>query len=127
MNMTHNIHVKLPENSSVRFFEKCIKASLLLFVLWISSATLSLGQTPGLIIKSAVSPGLAVLDPDGDGYVSQKTNGLQLGFTIPPNNDVTQSEIPYVPLVRPDPTGDLMAGPSCSFTEIVVAVSEYED
>ncbi|MFA9391983.1 MAG: PKD-like domain-containing protein [Prolixibacteraceae bacterium] len=79
----------------------------------------SFAQTPGLIIKPAQSPGNAVLDPDGDGYVSQKTNGIQLGFTIPPDNDVLQSEIPFVPIVRPDPIGDLERGPTGSFSEIV--------
>lgn len=73
-------------------------------------------QTPGLIIKPASG---TVLDPDGDGYVSQKTNGVQIGFTIPPDNDVSQSEIPYVALVRPDIIGDLFRGPTGGFTEIV--------
>src|SRR6266542_2082338 len=76
-------------------------------------------QTPGMIVKPASAPGNAVLDPDDDGYVSQKTNGLQLGFTIPPDNDVAQSEIPYVPIVRPDPTGDILRGPTGAFIEIV--------
>jgi len=76
-------------------------------------------QTPGLIVKPATGGGASVLDPDGDGYVSQKTNGIQLGFTIPPDNDVMQSEIPYVALVRPDVEGDLLRGPTGGFTEIV--------
>jgi hypothetical protein len=80
---------------------------------------LGFGQTPGLILKPAVAPGKSVLDPDGDGYVSMKTNGVQLGFTIPPNNDITQSEIPYVPIVRPDPLGDLLSGPTGGFGDIV--------
>lgn len=79
----------------------------------------SLAQTPGMIIKPAGGTGALVLDPDGDGYVSQKTNGIQLGFTIPPDNDVIQSEIPYVALVRPDVQGDLQKGPAGGFTEIV--------
>ncbi len=76
-------------------------------------------QTPGLIIKPANSPGNSVLDPDLDGYVSQKTNGVQLGFTIPPNNDVFQSEIPYVALIRPDPLGDILRGPVGGYSDIV--------
>lgn len=79
----------------------------------------AIAQTPGLIIKPATGGGSAILDPDGDGYVSQKTNGIQKGFTIPPDNDVTQSEIPYVALVRPDVQGDLERGPTGGFTEIV--------
>jgi hypothetical protein len=78
-----------------------------------------LGQTPGLIIKPASAPGNSILDPDGDGYVSKKTNGVQLGFTIPPSNDVTQSEIPFVALVKPDLRGDLLRGPTGGFSEIV--------
>jgi hypothetical protein len=77
-------------------------------------------QTPGLIIKPALAPGNSVLDPDGDGYVSQKTNGVQLGFTTPdPNNDVYQSEIPYVAIIRPDPLDDILRGPVGGFIEIV--------
>lgn len=79
----------------------------------------AIAQTPGLIIKPAMGGGAAILDPDGDGYVSQKTNGIQRGFTIPPDNDVLQSEIPYVALVRPDIQGDLERGPTGGFTEIV--------
>ncbi len=75
--------------------------------------------TRGLIVEPAVIPGRAVLDPDGDGYVSQKTNGAQLGFTNPPNNDVTQSEIPYVAIIKPDPRADLLRGPTGNFSEIV--------
>lgn len=75
--------------------------------------------TPGLIVKPALSPGNAVLDPDMDGYISLKVNGVQSGFTIPPNNDVIQSEIPYVPMVKPDPRADLLRGPAGSFSEIV--------
>jgi hypothetical protein len=76
-------------------------------------------QTPGMILKKATGVGAAVLDPDGDGYVSAKTNGVQIGFTNPPNNDVTQSEIPYAAIVMPDPTSDLLSGPSCSYGDIV--------
>jgi hypothetical protein len=81
--------------------------------------TVLFAQTPGLILKPATGAGASVLDPDGDGYVSAKTNGVQIGFTNPPNNDVTQSEIPYAPIVQPDPTSDLLRGPSCSFGDIV--------
>lgn len=76
-------------------------------------------QTPGMIIKPAMAPGNSVLDPDLDGYVSAKTDGVQLGFTIPPDNDVLQSEIPYVPIIKPDPTADLLRGPVGGFIEIV--------
>lgn len=74
------------------------------------------GQTPGLIIKPATGTGTAVLDPDGDGYVSQKTAGQQLGFS---SNDVFESEIPFVAIVRPDPLGDILRGPEGGYGEIV--------
>lgn len=89
------------------------------FILLILSQGQLFGQTPGMIIKPALAPGNAILDPDGDGYVSQKINGVQLGFTNPPNNDVTQSEIPYVAIVRPDPLSDILRGPVGGFIEIV--------
>jgi len=100
-------------------FYRILRFSFLVLVLWHSLAGVAVAQTPGMIIKPALSPGNTVLDPDGDGYVSQKTNGIQLGFTIPPNNDVTQSELPYVAIIRPDPLSDLLRGPTGSFSEIV--------
>ena len=75
-------------------------------------------QTPGLIVKSA-GTGATVLDPDGDGYVSLKTDGQQIGFTNPPNSDLSQSEIPYAPIVKKDTIADLLQGPDCHFSEIV--------
>lgn len=89
---------------------------ILILVLHISKIQ---AQTAGLIVKPAGSPGKAVLDPDGDGYVSQKTYSVQLGFTNPPNDDVLQSEIPFVPLVKPDPSGDPLSGPSGSYNDII--------
>lgn len=99
-----------------------LRSSIFLFCFSIFNVVFNLninGQTSGLIVKPASAPGNSVLDPNGDGYVSSKTNGIQLGFTIPPNDDVLQSEIPYVPLVKPDPIGDPMAGPNCLYNEIV--------
>lgn len=71
---------------------KWIKIGLIdLFLLF--NVFIGFAQTPGLILKPATTPGIIVLDPDGDGYVSAKTNGVQLGFTNPPDNDVKQSEM----------------------------------
>jgi hypothetical protein len=95
-----------------------MKRYLLLFVV-LFQFSLIFGQTPGLIVQTATAPGKGVMDPNGDGYVSSKTNGVQLGFTNPPNNDVSQSEIPYVPLENSDPTGDLYSGPTGGFADIV--------
>lgn len=75
-----------------------------------------MGQTPGLIIKPATGTGTVLLDPDGDGYVSQKTAGQQVGFST---DDVLESEIPFVAIVKPDPLGDILSGPKGGFGEIV--------
>jgi hypothetical protein len=72
-----------------------------------------------MITKPALAPGKTVLDPDGDGYVSLKTNGVQLGYTNPPNNDVLQSEIPFIDLDKADPVADLLRGPTGAFSEII--------
>lgn len=99
------------------FIENPIRYIRLLIVFLVMFAGHSaFGQTPGLILKPATGTGAAVMDPDGDGYVSQKTAGQQLGFQ---NNDVAESEIPFVAIVRPDPLGDILRGPVGGFTEIV--------
>ncbi len=92
------------------------KLSILLVLFAMS--LFSSAQTPGLILTDA-GTGATILDPDGDGYVSQKTDGVQIGFTNPPNSDVSQSEIPYIPIVTSDPTDDLEQGRACHFSEIV--------
>ncbi len=77
-----------------------------------------LAQTSGFIVKSA-GTGATGLDPDGDGYVSLKTNGLQIGFTNPPSSDLIQSEIPYAPIVKKDSVADLLQGSDCYFSDLV--------
>uniref|UniRef100_UPI003567D145 Ig-like domain-containing protein n=1 Tax=Draconibacterium sp. TaxID=1965318 RepID=UPI003567D145 len=96
-----------------------MRRSLLIVLVNLLFCSVGFSQTPGLIIKPAETPGQTVLDPDGDGYVSKKTNGVQIGFTNPPGDDVTQSEIPYVAIVRPDPSDDILRGPTDGFIEIV--------
>lgn len=98
---------------------KYIHTFIFAFAFFLATGLSVWGQTPGLIIKPITGGGKTILDPDGDGYVSKTTGGIQLGFTIPPNNDVTQSEIPYVALVKPDKRGDLLKGPTGGFTDIV--------
>lgn len=92
------------------------KILLLLSILVLSNIIIA--QTPGLILRDA-GTGATILDPDGDGYISQKTNGTQIGFTIPPNSDFAQSEIPYAAMVKNDPLNDLEQGRSCSFSELI--------
>ncbi|WP_345122757.1 T9SS type A sorting domain-containing protein [Hymenobacter antarcticus] len=77
-------------------------------------------QTPtaGLIFKPATAgtPGAAVLDPNGDGYVSAAATGF-----APAGGDLgTQSEIPYKYLPQRtslEPNADLRVGPSNKFTD----------
>ena len=71
-------------------------------------------QTPGMIYEPATGLGAAVLDPNGDGYVSLTTNG----FTT---DDQLQSEIAYSSLIFPmvEPNSDLGPGPDCGFTDFV--------
>ena len=94
-----------------------MKKQILLTVVFALSMAIY-AQTPGLILTDA-GTGAAILDPDGDGYISKKTDGVQIGFTNPPNSDVSQSEIPYVPIVTSDPTNDLEQGRACHFSELV--------
>ena len=74
--------------------------------------------TPGLIFKSATvgTPGAAVLDPNGDGYVS----ATSAGFTAAAGDIGAQSEIPYKYLPQRtamEPNADLRVGPGNKFTD----------
>jgi gliding motility-associated-like protein len=93
--------------------------SIYFLVFLIAAGVNVYAQTPGLIFKPATGAGKAVLDPNGDGYVSTTT----AGFTT---NDKTQSEIPYVAMVFPmiEPTSDLGPGPDCGFTDFVDSGAE---
>jgi hypothetical protein len=73
-------------------------------------------QTKGLIVKPATGSGKLVLDPDGDGYLSNKTAGVQRGFQT---NDTTESEISYKPFPLPgkEPMEDLARGPKQGFSD----------
>ncbi len=93
--------------------------TLFLFLCFFNFVLSKAQVTPGLIINPAQTPGNAVLDPDLDGYVSAKTNGVQMGFMNPPGDDVLYSEIPYVYVVKPDPQADLLRGGTGGATEIV--------
>jgi len=98
------------KNFKFSFYKKGI-VSLLLFL---CIANVSYSQTPGLIYEPATGTGAAVLDPNGDGYTSASTSGFI-------TDDQVESEIPYSSLIFPsvEPTSDLSAGPSCSFTDFV--------
>ena len=100
---------RLPSNSPFQTMKK----SLLLLSFYFSLGLLY-AQTPGMIYDPATGGGAAVLDPNGDGWVSQTS----AGFAV---NDQTESEISYIPFVFPgtEPTSDLSSGPNCSFTDFV--------
>ncbi len=51
-------------------------------------------QTPGMIYEPATGAGAAILDPNGDGYIS----AITAGFTT---DDQLQSEIPFSSLIFP--------------------------
>jgi hypothetical protein len=93
-----------------------LKSGLIGFLLLLVVNIPGIAQTPGLIVKSANTTGQAILDPNGDGYVSSSNAGFL-------SDDLAGSEIPYRPLVVPgtEPTSDLANGPSCGFTDFVDA------
>jgi gliding motility-associated-like protein len=71
-------------------------------------------QTPGMIVVPATGIGSSILDPNGDGYVSNTLGGFIL-------DDQIESELPYLPFIFPgnEPTSDLNNGPNCNFTDFV--------
>ncbi|MEK7719855.1 MAG: hypothetical protein AAB347_09640 [Bacteroidota bacterium] len=118
MNKMRTIHAQFFQILNDLFVKKTYRFSFVLFFLWLSYTDVSFGLIQGMVLKPALTPGNAV-DPDGDGYVSQKTNGVLLGFTTPPGNDVSQSEIPYVDMQKLDPVAGLLMGPNGSFSYII--------
>ena len=76
-------------------------------------------QSPGQIVRPAVSPYSAILDPDQNGYTSLSTSGF-----VTSDIGTGNSEINYlvVPPIITEPTGDLATGPSGGFTDIVKTV-----
>ena len=95
---------------------------LLAVVLFFGFSSLLLAQspTPGLIVVPVSASGQAVLDPNDDGYVSANASGFVA-------NDVGESEIPFklIPGIQPEPTSDLATGPSCGFTDLVNAGTDF--
>ncbi|NOR27270.1 MAG: T9SS type B sorting domain-containing protein [Lutibacter sp.] len=92
---------------------------LITLVSFLLFTNLVFSQTKGLIFEPATGAGKAVLDPNGDGYVSNSTAGFI-------NNDRTESEIPYVPFIFPgiEPTSDINNGPNGGFTDFVDSGTE---
>ena len=78
-------------------------------------AQISFSQTNGMIVVPAGSgSGALVLDPNGDGYVSQTTAGFI-------SNDIIESEIPFITLIPAgsEPSSDVQNAPNCGFTDFV--------
>lgn len=96
--------------------------NLLAVILFFGFSSLLQAQspTPGLIVVPVSASGQAVLDNNNDGYVSADANGFVA-------NDVGESEIPFklIPGIQPEPTSDLATGPSCGFTDLVNAGSDF--
>lgn len=59
------------------------------------------------------------MDPDFNGYTSKSSSGFV-------SNDETESEIPYIeiPGLISEPISDPLAGPNCSFVDIVTSTDE---
>ncbi len=97
----------------MKFLYYCITLMLILGFNAINSK--SFAQKAGFINRAATNAGAAVLDPNGDGYVS---SGIA-GFTT--NDDVSTSEIIYNPIkaYSTEPTSDLRRGPNHSFSDFV--------
>ena len=112
------IHAQFFQILNDLFVKKTYRFSFVLFFFWLSFSEVSLGQTPGMVIKPTFTPGNAVLDPDGDGYVSQKTKGVQLGCATLPTNYITHSEILYAAIICPDPLCDIIRGHVGAFIKI---------
>ncbi|MDP3313367.1 hypothetical protein [Lutibacter sp.] len=110
-------------NSANRFINKII----FIFILFFGVHTSVFSQTKGLIFEPATGGGAAVLDPNGDGYVSKTTAGFisnDKGFISP--GVFGESEIPYVPFIFPgmEPTSDINNGPNGGFTDFVDSGTE---
>lgn len=86
----------------------------ILFFVFIFYSVLIFGQTPGLIIKRAEGGGSLILDPNQDGYASYLSTGY-----ISNDYDPTETELPFIPIVRPDPSNDPVIGPGGMYNDIV--------
>ena len=86
-------------------------------------------QTPGQIFKPALGTkpnGQLVLDPNGDGFVSDPSCGIT-GFTNRITcDDLEKSEIRFfaLPTLMNEPLGDPRTGPTGGHTEIVDGVND---
>lgn len=92
-----------------------LKATILLTA-FLCSMSCVWAQVPGFIYKQSTNSTIrAVLDPNGDGYISTSTSGF-IGTDYG-----TQSELKMIPLpmMGAEPTGDVSTGGSGGHTDIV--------
>ncbi|MEX2455800.1 MAG: hypothetical protein WD381_00735, partial [Balneolaceae bacterium] len=114
--------IKHATNKSFQNFKKSGSSWLHLIIvsLFMMIAPVEIfGQTSGLIYKPASEDGASILDPNGDGYVSQNTGGFVY-------DDHTESEIPFVPIFQlsAEGTRDVRTGPPGGHTDLV---GQYSD
>lgn len=96
---------------------------LLLPILFFTSISEVIAQTPGLIYKPALNGGELVLDPNRDLYSSANSSGFV-------SNDESESEIPFrkFPLLTTEPLGDLNTGAAGGHTDLApVPLYSYFD
>lgn len=119
MNNMLNIRAKDFQILNYLSVKKTQLISFVLFSLWLSYTDVSFGQTMGMVIKPALTPNNAVQDPDGDGYISQKTNGVQLGFTTLPSKCIFKNEIHCIDIQDDESVCGLFWGPSGSISKLI--------
>jgi hypothetical protein len=75
----------------MNFLKVLVRASVIFFLML--SASVSFGQTKGLIFESATNgTGQGVLGPNGDGYISSSATGFTAAVQGSPGDDVPEFE-----------------------------------
>ncbi|MFZ9054453.1 MAG: hypothetical protein ACO2ZL_01490, partial [Flavobacteriales bacterium] len=80
-------------------------------------AVCSMAQTPGQIFRTAVNDSL--LDPNGDGYISETTSGFSDIPTIIDESEEFETAWNVLWHYEAEPSSDLQTGSTCGPTEIV--------
>ncbi|TNE53583.1 MAG: hypothetical protein EP338_11205, partial [Bacteroidetes bacterium] len=92
----------------------CILAFLL------AASGIAAAQTTGLIVEPATGASAAILDPNGDGYVSATTAGFAGDDQLLANNELGWRTL--IP-AGSEPNSDVRNGPDCGFTDFVESTS----
>ncbi|HEY0670083.1 MAG TPA: hypothetical protein VGD22_18025, partial [Sphingobacteriaceae bacterium] len=96
-------------------FKSGLFSKFLLLALVTLLGTKSFAQTPGLIYKPATGAGKAVLDPNGDGYVSATSSGFS-GSDYGVQSELKMIAIPQLSI---EPHSDISTGSAGGHTDIV--------